>query len=413
MVIEMSRFRSYDPVKDKEAVHRIWRETGWLEDGQEEAMDIFVEASRTSIADIDGEAECIVLTVPGSIRYLEEDLPFCCIASVTTSRIARKQGLAKKLTAESVAREASEGALVAGLGMFEQGFYDQLGFGTGPYEHWVAFDPASLTIETEPRIPKRLMKDDWEKVHESRLRRQRRHGACNIDSPKGTKAEIGWDKKAFGFGYFDSQGELTHHIWFATKQVEHGPYEVRWMAYRSKEQFLELMALIKNLGDQVRLIIMREPADIQLQDLMSKPFRGRQVTEKSTFENRINASAYWQMRILDLEGCMKKTHHSGEEVSFNLSIKDPIENVLDKDAPWRGIAGEYVVILGSHSRAQRGKDRKLPVLKASVNAFTRMWLGVRPASGLAVTDDLSGPEQLLRSLDRILSIPEPHPDWDF
>ncbi|MBU7045828.1 MAG: hypothetical protein HXS54_05275, partial [Theionarchaea archaeon] len=51
--------------------------------------------------------------------------------------------------------------------------------------------------------------------------------------------------------------------------------------------------------------------------------------------------------------------------------------------------------------------------KASVNAFTRMWLGVRPATGLAVTDNLHGPQELLSDLDHILCIPEPHPDWDF
>jgi hypothetical protein len=48
-----------------------------------------------------------------------------------------------------------------------------------------------------------------------------------------------------------------------------------------------------------------------------------------------------------------------------------------------------------------------------VNAFSRLWLGVRPASGLAVTDDLAGPSALLEQLDRVLLLPEPKPDWDF
>jgi hypothetical protein len=48
-----------------------------------------------------------------------------------------------------------------------------------------------------------------------------------------------------------------------------------------------------------------------------------------------------------------------------------------------------------------------------VGAFTRMWLGVCPATRLAVTDNLRGPQGLLDDLDRILCIPEPHPDWDF
>ena len=32
----------------------------------------------------------------------------------------------------------------------------------------------------------------------------------------------------------------------------------------------------------------------------------------------------------------------------------------------------------------------LPTLTATVSAFTRMWLGVRPATGLTITDDLQG-----------------------
>jgi hypothetical protein len=42
-----------------------------------------------------------------------------------------------------------------------------------------------------------------------------------------------------------------------------------------------------------------------------------------------------------------------------------------------------------------------------------LWLGVRPATGLAVTDELSGPPELLEALDWVLRLPDPKPDWDF
>ncbi len=42
-----------------------------------------------------------------------------------------------------------------------------------------------------------------------------------------------------------------------------------------------------------------------------------------------------------------------------------------------------------------------------------MWLGVRPATGLAVTDNLAGPHELLERLDAVLRLPDPKPDWDF
>ena len=138
------QFRAYDAGKDKVAVHRIWMECGWLDDNKTklEAMDIFLGSAKTWVADIRNEPESLVLTTPGVIRYLDVDLPLCAVTGVTTSRIARKQGLAGHLTARAIASDAAEGALVAGLGVFDQGFYNTLGFGNGTYEHWLAFDPS-------------------------------------------------------------------------------------------------------------------------------------------------------------------------------------------------------------------------------------------------------------------------------
>jgi hypothetical protein len=48
-----------------------------------------------------------------------------------------------------------------------------------------------------------------------------------------------------------------------------------------------------------------------------------------------------------------------------------------------------------------------------VNAFTRLWFGVRPASGLALSDELNAPPELLDALDRTLLLPQPLPDWDY
>jgi hypothetical protein len=410
------KLRDYDHEKDRTAVHRIWREIGWIgrEKREEEALDTFTGCGRALVAEVHGEAECLVLTAPSRMRYLNEDLLFSAVTSVSTSRVARKRGLAARLTAQAVAADAADGALVAGLGMFEQGFYDQLGFGTGGYEHWIAFDPARLRVDVQPRLPKRITCEDWALVHASRLARQRGHGACNLLPPEVTRAEMIWSKNGFGLGYCDGPGEeLTHHIWCVAEEVEFGPYTVLWTSYEKPEQFLELMAMIRDLGDQVRLLHMCEPHGIQLQDLIKQPFRQLQVSERSRFESRMRASAYWQMRICDLEGCLERTHLHGEEARFNLTLTDPIARFLAEDTPWRGIAGEYVVSLGPTSGTEAGRDPTLPSLSASVGAFTRMWLGVRPATGLAVTDDLTGPRDLLEKLDWVLRLPEPKPDWEF
>jgi len=85
-------FREYNADSDKDAVHRIWLETGWLEKdskAQAERMDLFLSAGRALVADLDGEPECLVLTMPGVIRHLKDDLPMSGVTGVTTSRIAR------------------------------------------------------------------------------------------------------------------------------------------------------------------------------------------------------------------------------------------------------------------------------------------------------------------------------------
>ena len=127
----------------------------------------------------------------------------------------------------------------------------------------------------------------------------------------------------------------------------------------------------------------------------------------------MRSSAYWQLRLLDLPGALAETAVDAEPARFNLVLSDPIESFLDDGAPWRGVAGDYVVRIGPESRAERGTDRSLPTLSASVNAFSRMWLGVRSATGLSWTDELSGPPDLLAQLDRILRLPTPSPDWEF
>lgn len=409
----LDNFRDYVKERDKDAVYRIWYETGWLKKEQKEAMDLFLEGSKEIlVADIDGEPECLVTTVPAVIQYQDNELPLSCITAVTTSRIARKQGFASKLAAKAVARDVSQGFIVSGLGMFEQGFYNRLGFGTGSYEHWYSFDPSTVDVDVEPRVPKRITAEDWEDVYKNLKNRMKKHGYVTFTEKKGTKGMLKWDEKSFGLGYYDDDGELSHHIWFVVKDTHQGPYWVRWMAFQNYDQFLELMGLIKNLGDQVKLISMNEPSGIQLQDLLKEPFRRRRVTEKSKFENRLSASAYWQIRINDLQRCLEKTSFDGDEVDFNLKLHDPIEELLENDPSWKGISGRYVVHMGKKSWAEEGEDMSLPTLEADVGAFSRMWLGVRPATGLSVTDKLSGPKDLLEKLDKIICLPDPHPDWD-
>ncbi|UCD74749.1 MAG: GNAT family N-acetyltransferase [Phycisphaerales bacterium] len=407
-------YREYDPSKDAESTCRILREAGWLKEGSEEAYKRVLAGSRTLVAEMDGEAECVVASSRGTMRYANEDLPFAAITDVLTSRVARKQGHASRLTAMAAALDAADGVLVSGLGMFDQGYYDRLGYGLGSYDRRTVLDPAALTVPGAKRAPRRLTTDDWQLIHESRVARHRGHGSCVLTEAT-TRFEMENTGGGFGLGYCDGpDGALSHHAWFGVLgDVMHGPYSVRWMAFQTEEQLRELLGVIRNLGDQVHAVRIADPPGVQLQVLMDKPFRYMRLSDKSRFETKCNAWAWCQLRICDLPGCLERTRLLGDEVKFNLKLADPIGKYLPDDAPWRGIEGDYVVTLGPSSHAESGEDNSLPTLIASVNSFTRLWLGVCPASCLAVTDDLSAPRELLEKLDWLIRLPTPLPDWDY
>lgn len=409
-------YRKYDKNKDRDASIRIYKEVSWLEKDTEKdiikkAIE-YIEASDAYVAEIRNSAECLVTVKPGTIRYLDEELSLHVISGVTTSRIARKLNCASKLTAKAISGMGEKDVDVVTLGFFEQGFYNRLGFGQNPYEHWVQFDPSTLNVKVPFRIPHRIEMKDYKKVHKSISNRMVRHGMCKIDHAEHTHVFMQDVGNGFGLGYYDTKGNLTHCFWAGDKG-ENGPYEINIFTYQNHDQFLELMALIKGLGDQVFAVEMREPSGIQFQDLLNKPFRSRAVTERHKYVNNMWAISYSQSRIINLNECIEKTHLNIDGPKFNLKLTDPIEDYLDEDSKWKGITGEYVLKLGKKSIIENGCDNTLPILEASVGAFTRMWLGVQSASGLSVTDELSGSKELLLELDKVLRLPKPYPGFEY
>ncbi len=414
--------RPYEEARDFDAVKRIWYETGWI-DSETAAgyLKGFLSINNCLTGVLDDTAECLVIATPGSIRYEDEDLRMCAVTAVTTSRVARKQGMAQQLTALQLAASVETGDEVAVLGMFDQGFYDRVGFGTGSYIHTIKFDPASLLVRSGFRPPQRLTKDDWKDVAAAMHARKRGHGGASLNDPQVLKAELGWSMKENGFGlgyYGGSEGgseggsDLTHFMWFVTEAVEHGPYSVVLYAYQNSEQLMELLALLKSLGDQVSMVEMQEPPDVQLQTLLKQPFRHRRNSKASAFANQHITSAWWQIRVLDVAACVAKRHWSGEEVTFNLELKDPVEPML-QDCNWQGCGGEYHVTLGARSVAERGHREGLPLLSASVNAFSRLLFGIAPATSLVITDDIQASPELFARLDEALLLPAMCLGWDF
>jgi len=398
---------------DLPAVKRIWKECGWVSEDKAILLDDFFGVGHALLGMVDDEPECAVHHTPGVLRYMHQDLSLGAVTAVTTSHVARQGGIALKMTAELLAYQASQGHHVSALGIFDQGYYDKLGYGTGSYTNLIRFDPASLRVGKLQRPPKRLTVDDYDQIHSAMNQRRRSHGNVSLLPAQLMKAELKFINSPFGLGYFDGpEGELSHFI-FGNAAGENGPYAIRWMAYQNGEQLRELLAVMKSLADQVNTFVMLEPAEIQLQDFLDRPIRHRRGTSKSDYENKANSLAFWQVRILDLVECISQTRLQTPPIAFNLKLTDPVSQYLESTSTWQGIGGEYTIELGGISTIESGFHESLPTLTATVGAFTRMWFGVRSASSLSITDNLSGSDTLLQALDDCLCLPQPHLAWDF
>ena len=412
--------RRYDPERDFDAWFRLHLEAGWTRDTERcrAAHEIFADCGRVLVSEVDGEVEGHAATHSGSIRYLDRDLPTSVVSGVITGRVARRRGLAPRLTAEAVAADAVEqGAALSVLGMFDQGYYDRLGFATGPYDIDAAIDPVDLVglAASPPRTPVRLDAEDWERVHESRLQRRRPHGSLVVTDPGFTRQDLMQRESVFGFGFEGGpNGELTHHI-FATGDSG-GPWRVIWHAFRTPAEFTELMSLLATTADQVRTVRFIEPPGIQIQSLLVRPFRRQDVGAEGTHDTRPRALAWWQARIVDLPACLEATHLPGEKsVTFHLELTDPIAEYLSEETRrrWSGVGGSWTVTLGPKSQATRATRAAGPVLRTSVNTFTKLWLGVaRPADLAYMAPDLDADPGLLDELQRVVRLPQPHLDWD-
>ena len=104
-----------------------------------EALNQFVKASDSWVFEMNGSAECLVMSTDGWFHHTGTPLKLAAITAVTTSRVARNQHAASGTLARCLADQGASGAQLSGLGIFEQGFYDRFGYGNGNYELWVTF----------------------------------------------------------------------------------------------------------------------------------------------------------------------------------------------------------------------------------------------------------------------------------
>ena len=352
---------------DADACKRVWHECGWT-DG--DAIPDYVRGGRGIVAELSGEAECLALAHDATLLHLDDELSLCAVTGVTTSRVARRQGVASRTTARLVAEDAAAGRETAALGIFDQGFYNRLGFGNGAYRLRWSIDPGALRVPIRHRPPLRfdLLKDS-EALLACRLNRRRGHGAVSMLAPEHFQAAAGFLKHHFVLGYRGEDGAISHAMCCDGQDRERGPYTVHWIAWQTREELLELLSVLASFADQVYGLTIDEQAGVQLQDLLDQPFRRKDVAGGGRFAVKCAAHAEWQLRILDLPACLAKTHLPGEPVRFNLELEDPIAAYLDDDASWHGLTGVWQVQLGPESFAERGENAAWPTLWASVGAF--------------------------------------------
>lgn len=409
--------RSYEAGRDEKAVIRIWEEARWIDRGDEDdaaSLRVMLDHSPALVAELDGEAECVTISSPATIRHLREDIPLGIVAAVTTSPRGRRAGLASRTTAQLVRRDAGAGMMVSALGMFEQGFYTRLGFGNGPYEPRWGVDPATLSVPVSAASPLRITARDSADVHRAMRERALCHGGVRILNAAHIEAEMGWTEHPLGLGYRNGEGELTHFVWGELKD-ENGPLIITAMAWREPGQLLELLALLRSLGDQAHVVKMIEPAGVHLQDFITRPFRQANTSKGGDWRRGAETEAWWQARINDLQGCLARTSlpHAGPALTFNLHLDDPIAEFLPAADKWQGAGGNYVVQLGKTSRAEPGSRKGLPSLHAGVGGFTRLWLGCAEAGAIAAAGQIEGPRQLLDELEATLRLPTPRTGCEF
>jgi predicted acetyltransferase len=405
--------RPYEP-NDLENCLRIFREVGWMEgkDYDKDIFGAFTGEANSLVAELDGEVEVFVVTRTGSTRYLDSELAFSCVTGVVTSRVARQQGLASKVTARAIAESALGGAAMSMLGMFDQGYYEKFGYGSTTYHRISTFNPANLRVPRLTRSPIRLNKDDAEAMHDCRCRRKRYHGGCNLDGAGETAATTIWQEKAFGLGFKDKDGLLTHFLWIKPKG-EHGPYAVWFSAWETHDQLLELLGVLKSLSDQVHGVRMADPPRLQMQDFLDRPFATHRARKGGEFDSSVLSEVWMQNRILDVPACIGAMKLPGEPVSFNLELADPIGTYLEDDSAWKGVGGSWVISLGMESSAREGSEKSLPTASATVNDLSRLWFGSSTAESLAVTGNFMAEPDLINQIDSLVQLPLPIVDWDF
>lgn len=400
--------RAYEAERDRAHVERIWREVGWItDDDGAAALPHFLDGGHVTVGLADGEAECCVSIHDATWRQDRTDLACALVSSVTTSWVGRRRGFAGTMLRRQLVAAAGRGDAVSVLGMFDQGFYDRLGFGTGASVLRHQFDPDTLRIDVAPRPVRRLGVDDVPAVHDLLQRRPRTHGGVVVHDEGFTRGEYLWTEERMTLGLHDEDGRLVG-VLIGKATGEHGPLEVYVLVGETSDELLELVGLLRQLGDQYRLVWLADPPELVLEDLLDQPYRHRFTSKGAAHPHQITAGAWWQLRVLDLVAVTAALPASSTDVTVVVDVQDPL---AAGDDGWDGVHGRWRLSFGAAPTAER-TDAAADIV-AGAGAVSRLLTGVAKASHLALSDHLDGPPDVLAALDDAITLPEPQPGMWF
>jgi hypothetical protein len=221
------------------------------------------------------------------------------------------------------------------------------------------------------------------------------------------------DEPSF-YGY-RTDGAISHYLGVET-EGENGPDRVIAMVYQSPEQCFELLRLIQEWGDQVDLIRFAEPAWMQAQDFMRNPGHEYRRTKGTKNAAYIDADAWLQVRIVDMQACFAAMSVTAEDFAIVVDLTDPVGAHLvgsGYKGDWATLTGRWKLSFGSSTAAERVADSVAADLVTSVNALSRWWMGVLSAQVLGAMGRFHAEPEVLSSLDSVTAhLPIPQPGWD-
>jgi hypothetical protein len=56
------KYREYDPSKDNPAIHRLWREIGWMSEDDLKKVATGFKGVRATVAELNGEVESLAIS---------------------------------------------------------------------------------------------------------------------------------------------------------------------------------------------------------------------------------------------------------------------------------------------------------------------------------------------------------------